>query len=102
VVGFIDDDPRKRGRRIHGVKILGDRHHLDLLTRMYKIQQVFVAIAAPPAPHLEKISQTCRRLGVQVEVFLSKISSAGNLSNERASITSGEVLQSNWSAPKMH
>jgi hypothetical protein len=62
---------------------------------MYKIQQVFIAMATPPAAHLEKISQTCRLRGVQVEVFLTKISLAGNLSNEGASIPSGEVLQSN-------
>ncbi len=55
VVGFIDDEPSKRGKRLGGVKILGDRHHLNILSKLYKVQQVFIAVSAAPLPELKKI-----------------------------------------------
>lgn len=88
VVGFIDDDPRKRGRKIQGVKILGDRHHLGLLTQLYQVNKVFVAIASLTVPELRGILQTCWRLGLEAEVFLGKslIETATWLKQEASSV----------------
>lgn len=102
VVGFIDDDARKRGRKINGVKILGDRHHLNLLIQLYKIKKVVLAIGSPPASVLNDIRRTCRSLGLQVEVFLDKIPLAGNLTTQRTSFPPGEAPQSIQAAPKVH
>ena len=30
-IGFVDDDPRKRGMRINGLKVLGDTRQMDRL-----------------------------------------------------------------------
>jgi lipopolysaccharide/colanic/teichoic acid biosynthesis glycosyltransferase len=72
VMGFIDDDPAKRGKRLNGVKILGDRHHLKIITQLYKIQQVFIAIAEAPLPELKQMLRACRDLGLRPQMFLSK------------------------------
>lgn len=72
VVGFIDDDPWKRGRKLQGVKILGDRHHLGLLIQLYKIKKVFVAMPSLPLFELRGIMEACRGLGLEVEMFLEK------------------------------
>lgn len=72
VVGFIDDNPAKRGPRLRGVKILGDRHHLQLIAQLYKIQRVFIAIAAAPQQELKQILRACRALGLKPQIFLTK------------------------------
>jgi lipopolysaccharide/colanic/teichoic acid biosynthesis glycosyltransferase len=72
VMGFIDDDPAKRGKRLNGVKILGDRHHLKIITQLYKIQQVFIAIAEAPLPELKQMLRGCRELGIKPQMFLTK------------------------------
>jgi lipopolysaccharide/colanic/teichoic acid biosynthesis glycosyltransferase len=72
IMGFIDDDPAKRGKRLRGVKILGDRHHLRIITQLYKIQQVFIAIAEAPIHELKQILKACYDLGLEPKMFLTK------------------------------
>src|SRR4029434_3154063 len=49
-VGFIDDDPSKLGRTIHGVKVLGPRSQLPRVIAATKAVEALVAIpSASPA-----------------------------------------------------
>jgi exopolysaccharide biosynthesis polyprenyl glycosylphosphotransferase len=44
IIGFIDDDPAKRGKSYHGFAVLGDSEHLLDLVEEYRISDVVVAI----------------------------------------------------------
>jgi FlaA1/EpsC-like NDP-sugar epimerase len=49
-VGFVDDDPSKIGRSIHGVKVLGTRADISAIVSATKPAEALVAIpSAPPA-----------------------------------------------------
>jgi lipopolysaccharide/colanic/teichoic acid biosynthesis glycosyltransferase len=72
VVGFIDDDPQKQGKRLRGVRILGNRHHLGILCQLYQVQVVFVAIPSASSQELMNILALCREFGLEVELFLVK------------------------------
>jgi lipopolysaccharide/colanic/teichoic acid biosynthesis glycosyltransferase len=69
IVGFLDDDPGKRGRQIAGYKILGNRHHLKTLAQLYKIREVVVAIPSATSDELHKIMGFCQQLGLQAQLF---------------------------------
>jgi lipopolysaccharide/colanic/teichoic acid biosynthesis glycosyltransferase len=86
VVGFIDDDAQKRGKRLHGVKILGDRHHLNMVSQLYKIQQVFVALAGAPLHEQKSVLQACRQAGLPAELFLARAEVARELDLEPATL----------------
>ncbi len=59
VIGFIDDDPAKRGINIHGIPILGPVEQLPKICKDRNIEEV--AIAMPSATHhqLRHVIQVC-------------------------------------------
>jgi len=60
VVGFIDDDPRKRGIRIHGVPVLGDVDDLDAIAQKLNAEEVVIALPQPTRDELRRIIEVCK------------------------------------------
>jgi FlaA1/EpsC-like NDP-sugar epimerase len=63
-VGFLDDDRRKRGRRIHGVKIYGGREYLDKVVRDVTAEEIVIAIPSLGAKARSELERACRQTGV--------------------------------------
>ena len=59
VIGFIDDDPAKRGVSIHGIPVLGTVEQLPKICKDRNIEEI--AIAMPSASHheLRRVIQVC-------------------------------------------
>src|SRR4051795_3707323 len=68
-IGFVDDDPRKRGDRINGVKVLGTTDDLAHLLRDNKPDEVLIAIPSAPGAVRQKIVELCQREHVQVKTL---------------------------------
>ncbi len=60
-IGFLDDDQKKIGKRIHGVPVLGDRHILSELVMKEKIEEVFVAIPSANLEQMKGILEKCQQ-----------------------------------------
>ena len=71
-MGFIDDDPDKVGRRIHGVKVLGTREALAHVMATEKVDMVLVAV-----PRAEP--ETTRSIVRALEPFKVPIQTLPNL-----------------------
>ena len=69
-VGFIDDDPRLRGMRVEGVKVLGDTDG-DLPRVIEDVQPDEVIIAIPSAPGTlrARVARACRERGIPVRTL---------------------------------
>jgi UDP-GlcNAc:undecaprenyl-phosphate/decaprenyl-phosphate GlcNAc-1-phosphate transferase len=65
VVGFLDDDPRLRGRRIHGVRVAAPLDAVAASIAAERVDVVLVTIPDAPAERLERLAATCRDLDVQ-------------------------------------
>lgn len=76
VVGFLDDDVRKSGNRIHQCRVLGTRERLAELLTEYAVQEVLVAINDPPGELLQYIQQCCHPLGVTWKVVTAGVTDA--------------------------
>ncbi|MGH3117871.1 MAG: hypothetical protein ACRDQ2_12325 [Gaiellales bacterium] len=75
-VGFLDDDPGKRFRRIAGVPIVGTTNDLGAVLAKYNVDLVLYANDLPvPDPSLvERLEATCRQFGAEWRQFATPAS----------------------------
>ena len=63
-VGFIDDDVRKRRRKIQGYKVLGGRDDLAAMVKKYGINEIIVASDKIHSDNLKFACDVCEDLGI--------------------------------------
>jgi len=71
-VGFLDDDPRKRGMKDeHGLKVLGTTSEADLARVLDNVEPHEVIIAIPSAPGTlrARVVRACRDRGIPVRML---------------------------------
>jgi FlaA1/EpsC-like NDP-sugar epimerase len=68
-IGFVDDDPRKRGMRINGLKVLGDTRQIDRLLDDAEPDEVIIAIPSAPGVLREKVVRACRERDIPVRTL---------------------------------
>jgi FlaA1/EpsC-like NDP-sugar epimerase len=59
-VGFVDDDPTKQGRTVHGRPVLGAGSDLARVVRSGYVQEILVAIPSASGAELRRIVERCR------------------------------------------
>jgi FlaA1/EpsC-like NDP-sugar epimerase len=64
IKGFVDDDPRRQGLRIHGTLVLGTVDDLPVLCRTHGVQEVLIAIPTLAPADQRRILERCREGGV--------------------------------------
>lgn len=82
IVGFVDDDPDKQGKRLGGFKVLGDRYAIAELVDAYEVEEILIAIPSLHPEQLQGIANICSVSGCKVQIlpeFLRNLS-AGALS----------------------
>lgn len=58
-VGYVDDNPRKRGLEIHGVRVLGSSRDVMSLVKKYGIELIFIAIPSAKSAAMRRIVNYC-------------------------------------------
>jgi FlaA1/EpsC-like NDP-sugar epimerase len=60
IVGLIDDDKAKVGKRVFGAKVLGGRDKIEQVCKQYKIEDIIVAMPSANAATKREIYNTCK------------------------------------------
>src|SRR4051794_38851913 len=68
-IGLVDDDPRKKNLRIHGVRVLGTTDELTHILRDNKPDEVLIAMPSAPGDVRRKIVALTRAEGVPVKTL---------------------------------
>src|SRR4051794_8512179 len=68
-IGFVDDDPRKRGMRIAGLKVLGSTDELPRVLDDTEPDEVIIAIPSAPGILRQLVVTACRDRGIPVRTL---------------------------------
>ncbi|CAA9525705.1 MAG: UDP-N-acetylglucosamine 4,6-dehydratase [uncultured Solirubrobacteraceae bacterium] len=68
-VGFVDDDPRKRGARVDRFEVLGTTEELGRILDDVEPDEVLIAIPSAPGTTRARIVSACRDRGVPVRTM---------------------------------
>ncbi len=97
-VGFLDDDPRKRGLRIDGVKVRGNtKDELPRVLGETGPDEVIIAIPSAPGSTRARVVRECRLRGIPVRTLptvfeLLQTSGAGTLARQMREVRVEDVL----------
>ncbi len=69
VVGFIDDDDRKYGKNIAGIKVLGNGHDIYSVSTRYEVDEIIVAIPTISPLVTKEILTECKRCDAKVRIM---------------------------------
>jgi len=64
VIGFVDDDPEKKGMKLHGIPVLGVTKHLKALIRNNEIEDVIIAMPSAGGKVIRTIVNSCKNANV--------------------------------------
>ncbi|HEY5344433.1 MAG TPA: nucleoside-diphosphate sugar epimerase/dehydratase, partial [Solirubrobacteraceae bacterium] len=98
-VGFLDDDPRKRGLRIEGVKVRGNtERELPRVLAETEPDEVIIAIPSAPGSTRARVVRECRTRGIPVRTLptvfelLQTSSGGGTLARQMREVRVEDVL----------
>ncbi len=68
-VGFVDNNPSKKGVRLQGVKVLGTTAHLPQLIETYQVARILIALPEAKAEDVRHIVDICRAFKIEFQIL---------------------------------
>ena len=84
VIGFIDDDPVKKGKSIHGFRVLSGVDDLEEILGIEEVQEILIAVPSASGDQIRRIVEACQRCAVSYKI----IPGIGELIDGRVSVKS--------------
>lgn len=69
LAGFVDDDPAKQGRTLHGKPVLGAVADLERLALKHEADEILIAITEASALDMRRIVDACKRTGLKHRIL---------------------------------
>ena len=74
MVGFIDDDILKVGKRLQGFPIIGAFKDLEILMKKYEIGSLLISFTPNNSGQLKKLKNFCRENSLGLKQFTISVS----------------------------
>jgi len=72
-VGFMDDDPKKQGKVLHGLRVFGGNGLLPRILTEQKVEQILISSPRISDERIAEILQECESRGIQLKRMTIKI-----------------------------
>jgi FlaA1/EpsC-like NDP-sugar epimerase len=94
VCGFIDDDPRKRGITIHGVRVVGAGADLPVLAPRHRISEILIALPSVAGAEMVNILVHCHSSGIKCRTIpaLAEIIESSSLATQIREVAVEDLL----------
>jgi FlaA1/EpsC-like NDP-sugar epimerase len=94
VLGFVDDNPEKRGIVIQGTKVLGSGTALAALVLKHKIEEVLIALPSATGQEMTTILSRCHQAGVRCRTIpaLAEMIEGRTLANQIRDVAVEDLL----------
>ena len=94
VLGFVDDNPQKRGIVIQGTKVLGSGTALAALVLKHKIEEVLIALPSATGQEMTTILSRCHQAGVRCRTIptLAEMIEGRTLANQIRDVAVEDLL----------
>lgn len=84
-VALADDDPKKRGRNLYGVPVIGSTHNLAQVASESRADEILVCIPSATHSQMHHILDACRRLNLPVRSLPSLLELLHEAASKRVS-----------------
>jgi FlaA1/EpsC-like NDP-sugar epimerase len=94
-VGFVDDDPRKQGMRLAGLKVMGRTDELPRVLDDVEPDEVIIAIPSAPGILRQKVVTACRKRSIPVRTLptvFELLQGGGNVMRQVREVQVEDVL----------
>lgn len=88
----IDDDRKKRGTRIHGVKIAGGRESIPKMVDRYRVDEIILAIATAKQADKREIINICSKTGCKLKTIPALYEMLEENNNSRLKVRDVNIL----------
>lgn len=66
---IIDDNRQKKGTRMRGIPIVGDRHSIQTMAEKYRIEQIIIAIPSASKETISGILYECQKTQCEIKIL---------------------------------
>ena len=63
-IGIVDDDPWKKGRKLFGVTVVGDRRTIQEFVELNSVEEIVLAMPSANPKQMEAILEICEKTGL--------------------------------------
>lgn len=93
-VGFVDDDPTKKGHRIKNLSILGSHHDIPSLVKRHNIDEILISMPSAPFKDLQEIFKYCDKANISYKTLpgISKVIRGKTFFSQMRDVKPDELL----------
>ena len=94
IIGIIDDNKKRRGYSVAGVRIIGNRNDIERICNKYDIDSIFFTIVNIDNKNKKEILEKCSKTGAEIKVLpsLTEIITKENLFNSLRDVEIEDLL----------